>query len=71
MRKQNNESCFLLSLTFFSSKYIFQVNIFVQMQVDKYLCIISENKIMYSSGYAKILRFILKETGQEVLYHSR
>ena len=54
----------------------FQVNIFVQMQVGNYLYIyiyiyiINENEIMYSSGRAKILRFRLRQTGQEVLYYS-
>ena len=63
MRK-NNKSCFLLSRRFF------QVNIFVQMQVDKYLYNISENEIVYSSGYATILRYRLRQTGQEILYYS-
>ena len=37
------------------TQIFFQVNIFVQMQVDKYLYKISENEIMFSSGSAKIL----------------
>ena len=39
------------------------------MQVDKYLYIISQHEIMYSSGFAKILRFRLRQTGQEFLYY--
>ena len=40
----------------------FQVNIFVQMYADKYIYMISENEIMYSSGYATILTFRLRQT---------
>ena len=47
--------------------YFFNFNIFVQMQVDKYLYMIIENEIMNSSGYANILNFRLRQTGQEVL----
>ena len=39
------------------------------MQVDKYLYMISEKEIMYSSWYAKILKFRLRQTGQEVLHY--
>ena len=38
------------------------------MQFDKCLYMIIENEKVYSSGYAKIMRFKLKQTAQEVLY---
>ena len=37
------------------------------MQANKYLCMINENEITHSSGYAKILKFRLRQAGQEVL----
>ena len=56
-------------VSYFHSDF-FQVNIFVQMQIDKYLYVISENAIMYSSRYAKIWRFRLRQTGHEANFRT-
>ena len=63
LRKNNhNRSCFSLSLMMVS-----QVNVFVQMQVDKYLYMVIENETIYSNGYAPILSVRPMRTGQEIV----